>query len=150
MLDVVHNWYFGVACENEVAVHAMDREIRGHRSLGCCETLCDNSTTVYASRSGWVPEWSGIGEDVLFQVSYQQNPSRLGDKRQKQKRTGAIAASSVNSNTFSIADLFGLRGGGGTRVVRLAMIPACERNPRVERLGMASFAADDGMRTIWM
>jgi len=35
--------------------------------------------------------------------------------------TGAIAASSVNSSTFSMADLEGLMGGGLTRVACSAM-----------------------------
>lgn len=55
--------------------------------------------------------------------------------------TGAIAASSVSSSTFSMADFFGLRGGGGTRVGRFAMIAAAlVRKPLRRELVKSCFA----------
>ena len=65
MLDVEHDWYLTIACENEVAVHAMDRKVAGDGSLGCCETLCNDGTAVDSAGSWGMPEGSGIGEHIL-------------------------------------------------------------------------------------
>lgn len=65
MFDVVHDRYFGVACENEVAVHAVDGEVRGDSELGGCEALGDYSTAVYATGSWGMPEGAGVGEHIL-------------------------------------------------------------------------------------
>jgi hypothetical protein len=66
VLDVVHNGDFGVACEYEVAMHAVDCEVRGDGSLGCSEALRDYGAAIDAAGSWGVPEGSGVGEDVLF------------------------------------------------------------------------------------
>lgn len=49
---IVHHWDFGIACKNEVAVHAMNREVRGDSQLSRRETLCYNCAAVDASCSG--------------------------------------------------------------------------------------------------
>ena len=43
----------------------MDCEVCGDCSLCGCEALCDDGAAVDATGSGWVPEWPGIGKDVL-------------------------------------------------------------------------------------
>lgn len=63
----------GVAGEDEVAMHAVDQElgIRGRwggrwdRALRGAEALCYDGAAVDAARVAGVPEFAGVGEDVL-------------------------------------------------------------------------------------
>lgn len=63
----------GVAGEDEVAVHAVDQELGiGGRfgggwdgALRGAEALCYHGTTEDAAPVGGVPEFAGVGEDVL-------------------------------------------------------------------------------------
>lgn len=57
-----------VTSEHEIAVHAMDGEVRGDGHLCGCEALRDDGAAVDAARSGWVPEGSRVGEDVLWRM----------------------------------------------------------------------------------
>ena len=113
MLNVVHDWDLGIAGENEVAVHAVDCEVRGDGPLRSREALCDYGAAVDASRAWWVPKRACVGEHVL-------EIERLGLRRVERvvmwKLTGPMALSCVNSNTFSMADFEGSRGGGFTSV----------------------------------
>lgn len=55
----------GVAGEDEIAVHAVDDKVARYRVLCCRKSLRDHGAAIYASRSGWVPQRSSVGEDVL-------------------------------------------------------------------------------------
>lgn len=46
-------------------MHAVDGEVRGDGALGGGEALRDHGTAVDAARSRWVPEWAGVGVDIL-------------------------------------------------------------------------------------
>jgi hypothetical protein len=50
-------------------MHAMDCEVRGNSALGGGETLGDHGAAIDASCSWGMPEWTGVGEDVLEEVS---------------------------------------------------------------------------------
>ena len=65
VLHVVHDWYFGIACENKIAVHTMDCEVAGDGSLGRREALRYHGAAIDSAGSWRVPEGSRIGEYVL-------------------------------------------------------------------------------------
>jgi len=47
----------------------VDCEIRGNGSLGCGEALGDYGAAVDAPGSWWVPEGSGVSENVLERLA---------------------------------------------------------------------------------
>ncbi len=62
----------GVASEDEVAMHAVDQElgtggrlVGGDGALRGAEALCYDGAAVDAARVAGVPEFAGVGEDVL-------------------------------------------------------------------------------------
>ena len=63
-LDVVEDRDLAVARQHEVAVHAVDREVRGDGGLGRGEALRDGGAAEDAARAGRVPEGAGVGVDV--------------------------------------------------------------------------------------
>ena len=65
VLDVVEDGDRRVACQYEIAVHAVHGEVAGNGALRGGETLCDYAAAVDAAGSGGVPEGTGVGEDVL-------------------------------------------------------------------------------------
>ncbi len=65
VLDVVEDGDLGVAGEDEVAVHRVDGEGRGHSALCRGEALRYDGAAVDATRPGGVPERACVGEDVL-------------------------------------------------------------------------------------
>lgn len=66
MLNVVHDWDLAIACENEIAVHAVDGEVRRDRPLACGKAVGDDGSAVDATGSRGVPEWPGVRESVLW------------------------------------------------------------------------------------
>jgi len=68
-LDVVEDRDRGVAGEDEIAVHAVDQELgiggRWDGALRGAETLGYDGAAVDAARVAGVPEFAGVGEDVL-------------------------------------------------------------------------------------
>lgn len=66
MLDVVEDGDGAVPREDEVAVHAVDEEVRGDGELCGSEALCDYRAAVDPAGAGGVPEGAGVGEDVLL------------------------------------------------------------------------------------
>lgn len=65
MLDVVEDRYLRVTGKDEVAVHAVDGEVRGNGDLGGGETLGDDGAAVDSAGAGRVPERAGVCEDIL-------------------------------------------------------------------------------------
>jgi len=66
VLDVVQHGQRRVARQHEVAVHAVDREVWGHRQLRRGEALRDHGAAEDAAGAWGVPEGPGVGEDVLL------------------------------------------------------------------------------------
>jgi len=68
-LDVVEDRDRGVAGEDEVAVHAVDQELgiggRWDGALRGAEALCYDGAAVDTARVARMPEFAGVGEDVL-------------------------------------------------------------------------------------
>lgn len=65
VLDMVEDGEGAVAGEHEVAVHAVDGEVRGDGELSGGEALGYHGAAVDAAGAGGVPEGAGVGEDVL-------------------------------------------------------------------------------------
>lgn len=124
VLDVVEDGDGRVACEHEVAVHAVDGEVWWDGELRRGEALGYDGAAVDAAGAGGVPEGAGVGEDVLVEEGglaglwFGDGRGRKGAGREKQ-RTGPMAVNAVNSNTFSIADFLGSRDLGLTSVALL-------------------------------
>ena len=117
---MVEDWDTGVPGEDEVAVHGMDGEVGGDGALGGGETLGYDGAAVDAAGSRGVPEWAGVGVQILPDSStilLRRHVKGMGGER-KGSLTGAIAPNSVSSSTSSIADWFGFGGGGLMRVAR--------------------------------
>lgn len=63
---MIEDWDRGVAGQDEVAVHAVDKEDgvvvgwggRWDGGLGCGEALRDDSAAIDSARAGWVPEFT--------------------------------------------------------------------------------------------
>ena len=55
VFDVVDYGDFGIASQNEVAVHAVDSKVLGNRVLGCGEALGYYCAAVDAAGSGRMP-----------------------------------------------------------------------------------------------
>lgn len=64
-LNVVEDRDGGVAGEDEIAVHAVDDKVARYGVLCGSEGLRNHGAAIYASRSGWVPQRSSVGVDVL-------------------------------------------------------------------------------------
>jgi len=68
-LDVVEDGDFGVAGEDEIAVHRVHGVfLGGDRELGCAQTLCYGCSSVDTAGAGWVPEWTSICKDVWTNI----------------------------------------------------------------------------------
>jgi len=66
VLDVVQDGDLRVTGQHEVAVHRVHGEVRGYGALRRRQALRDHRPAVDAARPRGVPEWSGVGEDVLL------------------------------------------------------------------------------------
>lgn len=55
----------GVPSEDEVAMHGVHGEVGGNGALGGGKALGYDGAAVDAASSGWVPEWAGVGVEVL-------------------------------------------------------------------------------------
>lgn len=69
-LNVIHEWDLRVAGEDKVTVHAVHKEIIRDGSLRGRQALRDHRAAVDTARTGWMPQRSGIGEDVLLTHYY--------------------------------------------------------------------------------
>lgn len=65
MLDIVHDGELAVAGQDEVAVHAMHREVARDGPLGGREALCYDRAAVDSAGTWRMPEGPSVGEDVL-------------------------------------------------------------------------------------
>ena len=116
---MVQNRDRAVAREHEVAVHAVDEVFGcGMRDGGLRggEALGDYGTPVDTARTRGVPEFTGVGENVLGKVASQRDSWGMTDIGMAWDSTGPIGLRGVRARTFSIGDLEGSGGGGVMRV----------------------------------
>ena len=76
-------------------MHAVDCEVVGDSSLGCCETLCDDGATIDSASPWRMPERPGVGEHVLEKDCQHQECSRLWGRIRDKERAETYRSDST-------------------------------------------------------